>query len=111
MSDPANDDPIVIPVGHELDLHSFQPREVASVVEEFVREAAAAGLRQVRIVHGRGRGVQRGVVQAALERHPQVRSFWDDPGAHLGATCAELTPLMPPAPVGPAVGPGSDPGV
>ncbi len=110
MSDPGNDEPIVIPIGHELDLHSFQPREVASVVEEFVREAAAAGLRQVRIVHGRGRGVQRGMVQAALERHPQVRSFWDDPGAHLGATCAELTPSMPPAPVAPAVDRGQTPG-
>ena len=101
MSDPFDDEPVIVPIGGELDLHSFPPREVASVVEEFVRAAVAAGLWQVRIVHGRGRGVQRGVVQAALERHPQVRSFRDDPGAHLGATIAELAPLAP----------GSDPGV
>ena len=82
---------MVVPIGPELDLHSFQPREIASVVEEFVRGAAAAGLTRVRIVHGRGRGVQRGMVQAALERHPQVRTFWDDPGSQLGATIAELT--------------------
>ena len=41
--------------------------------------AAAAGLLEVRLVHGRGRGVQRGIVQAALERHPRVVEFWDDP--------------------------------
>jgi dsDNA-specific endonuclease/ATPase MutS2 len=41
-------------------------------------------------VHGRGRGVQRGIVQAALERHPRVIEFWDDPRAHLGATVARL---------------------
>jgi len=45
---------------------------------------------RVRIVHGRGRGIQRGIVQATLERHPLVRMFWDDPGSQLGATIAEL---------------------
>jgi dsDNA-specific endonuclease/ATPase MutS2 len=45
----------------------------------------------VRLVHGRGRGVQRGVVQATLERHPLVAAFWDDPSSHLGATIARLT--------------------
>jgi len=42
------------------------------------------------LVHGRGRGVQRGIVQAALERHPRVAEFWDDTRAHLGATVARL---------------------
>ncbi len=55
-----------------------------------MRAAAEAGLREVRLVHGRGRGVQRGIVQAALERHPLVEEFWDDPRAHLGATIARL---------------------
>lgn len=91
MHDPSDDpDPVVVPIGPELDLHSFLPREIASVVEEYVREATAAGLTRVRLVHGRGRGVQRGIVQAVLERHPQVQSFYDDPDAHLGATIAEL---------------------
>jgi dsDNA-specific endonuclease/ATPase MutS2 len=44
----------------------------------------------VRLVHGRGRGVQRGIVQAALERHPLVAEFWDDTASHLGATIARL---------------------
>jgi len=86
-----DDDPVVVPIGPELDLHSFLPREVASVVAEFVTGAASAGLTRVRIVHGRGRGVQRGIVQAALDRHPLVRRFWDDPDSHLGATVAGLT--------------------
>jgi dsDNA-specific endonuclease/ATPase MutS2 len=86
-----DDDPVVLPIGPELDLHSFLPGDIASIVDEYVREAVAAGLTRVRIVHGRGRGVQRGIVQAALERHAQVASFWDDPEAHLGATIATLT--------------------
>ena len=83
-------DPVRIPIEAELDLHAFAPRDIPSVVEEYVREASAAGLREVRLVHGRGRGVQRGIVQAALERHPLVAEFWDDTASHLGATIARL---------------------
>jgi dsDNA-specific endonuclease/ATPase MutS2 len=79
-----------IPIGEELDLHSFAPRDIPSVVEEYVTAAAEAGFRQVRLVHGRGRGVQRGIVQAALDRHARVVEFWDDPSSHLGATFARL---------------------
>ena len=84
------DEPVEIPIEHELDLHAFRPRDIPGVVEEFVRAAHDAGLREVRLVHGRGRGVQRGVVQAVLERHPLVTAFWDDTAAHLGATVARL---------------------
>ncbi|MEQ1728082.1 MAG: Smr/MutS family protein [Vicinamibacterales bacterium] len=90
MEDPIDDDPVRLPIAPELDLHSFQPRDVVSVVEEYLHAAADAGLTEVRLVHGRGRGVQRGLVQAALEAHPAVRAFWDDPHAHLGATVAAL---------------------
>jgi DNA-nicking Smr family endonuclease len=83
-------DPVRVPIERELDLHPFAPRDIASVVEDYVTAAAEAGLGDVRIVHGRGRGIQRGIVQAALERHPMVVEFWDDPAAHLGATCARL---------------------
>ena len=83
--------PIVrVPIGPELDLHSFAPADVRSVVDEYITAAAAAGLTEVRVVHGRGRGVRRGIVQAALDRHPLVMEFWDDPEAHLGATIARL---------------------
>lgn len=81
---------VPIPIGPELDLHAFAPRDIPSVVEEYVNAAVDAGLNAVRLVHGRGRGVQRGIVQAALERHPLVVEFWDDPAAHLGATIAAL---------------------
>jgi dsDNA-specific endonuclease/ATPase MutS2 len=84
--------PFRIPIEAELDLHAFAPRDVASVVDEYVEAAASAGMREVRLVHGRGRGVQRGIVQAALDRHPRVAEFWDDPSAHLGATIARLLP-------------------
>ena len=81
---------VVVPIGPELDLHSFLPRDVPSIVDEYVTAAAAAGLTVVRLVHGRGRGVQRGMVQQRLERHPLVETFHDDPDAHLGATMAVL---------------------
>ena len=88
---------IKIPIESEIDLHAFAPRDVTSVVEEYVRAAAAAGLREVRIVHGRGRGIQRGMVQAALDSHPDVEAFWDDTSAHLGATIARLLNRTPPS--------------
>jgi len=88
--DPDNEPPHVVPIKEAIDLHAFQPRDVVSVVEEYVRAAARAGLREVRLIHGRGRGVQRGMVQAALERHPLVEAFRDAPDSHLGATIVRL---------------------
>jgi dsDNA-specific endonuclease/ATPase MutS2 len=86
----VEDDPFPLPIDRLLDLHAFAPADVRSVVEEYVNEAHAAGFREVRLIHGRGRGVQRGIVQAALERHPLVEAFWDAPDSHLGATVARL---------------------
>jgi dsDNA-specific endonuclease/ATPase MutS2 len=83
-------DPLRLPVDGTLDLHAFAPADVRSVVEEYVGEAYAAGFREIRLIHGRGRGVQRGMVQAVLERHPLVESFWDAPESYLGATVARL---------------------
>lgn len=85
-----DEDPVVVPISTELDLHSFQPRDIPSVLAEYLHEAVARGFTRVRIVHGRGRGVQRGIVQALLDRNDAVLEFWDDPSAHLGATLAEL---------------------
>ena len=79
-----------VPIEGELDLHAFLPREIPSVVNEYVSAAHEAGLRELRLVHGRGRGVQRGIVQQALDRHPLVAEFWDDTAAHLGATICRL---------------------
>jgi len=87
----GRDDAVVLPLAGELDLHAFAPRDIPSVVEEYVRAAHDAGLREIRLIHGRGTGVQRGIVQAALDRHPLVASFHDAPESHLGATVAVLT--------------------
>lgn len=79
-----------LPIEPALDLHAFHPRDIKSVVEEYVNAAHEAGLREVRLIHGRGRGVQRGIVQAALEKHPLVVEFYDAAETHLGATVAVL---------------------
>ena len=90
-----SDDPVRLPIESELDLHTFAPADVVSVLDEYIREAAAKGFAEVRVVHGRGRGVQRASVQAALERHDLVIEFWDDPASHLGATIVRLAPPLP----------------
>ena len=79
-----------IPIEATLDLHTFAPRDVASLVSEYVTAAHEAGFREVRLIHGRGKGVQRGIVQQALENHPLVLEFWDATETHLGATVARL---------------------
>ena len=79
-----------VPIEDSIDLHTFQPRDIKSVVEEYVNAAHQAGFREVRLIHGRGRGIQRGIVQATLEKHPLVESFDDAPDSHLGATVAIL---------------------
>jgi DNA-nicking Smr family endonuclease len=86
------DDPEIVrvPVEAELDLHSFAPRDIPSVVDEYLQAAYAAGFVDVRIVHGRGKGVQRGTVQQLLDRHPLVAGFDDDRASHLGATLVRL---------------------
>ena len=81
-----------VPIEPALDLHSFLPGDIPSVVQEYIRTAHEAGLREVRLIHGRGTGVQRGTVQSVLEREPLVDSFHDAPESHLGATVAMLKP-------------------
>ena len=88
----APDDAVRIPIEDAIDLHAFHPGDIKSVVDEYVTAAYEAGLREVRLIHGRGKGVQRGIVQQQLERHPLVVAFHDAPDAHLGATIARLGP-------------------
>jgi DNA-nicking Smr family endonuclease len=81
-----DDDCIRIPIEDSLDLHAFAPRDVLSVVDEYLHAARQAGLDQVRVVHGRGIGVQRAAVQRLLATHPLVARYWDAPESALGAT-------------------------
>jgi len=89
--DPSGSDtPHDVPIDDEIDLHAFAPRDVPSVVDAYLEAAHARGLREVRLVHGRGIGVQRARVHQVLRDHPLVIAHRDDPRAHLGATLATL---------------------
>ena len=79
-----------IPIDDALDLHTFAPRDIPSVVDEYLRAAHEAGLREVRLIHGRGIGVQRARVQQVVREHALVASYGDAPESHLGATVALL---------------------
>jgi dsDNA-specific endonuclease/ATPase MutS2 len=86
------DEPIEIPITDVFDLHSVPPRDVAPIVEEYLELARERGFRCVRIVHGRGIGVQRETVRAILARTGFVAAFRDAPpeAGGWGATIAEL---------------------
>jgi DNA-nicking Smr family endonuclease len=71
--------PVEIPITGELDLHAFAPREIPAVVEEYVHVCRERGLRRLRLVHGRGTGVQRAVVRRVLRGLAGVQSFSDAP--------------------------------
>jgi DNA-nicking Smr family endonuclease len=91
---PPPDEPVVLPIEDQIDLHPFAPSEVASIVEEYLREARARGFCEVRLVHGRGTGVQRRIVRSLLQRHPDVALFSDAPAERggWGATIVWLKP-------------------
>jgi dsDNA-specific endonuclease/ATPase MutS2 len=86
------DDPIRIPVTDVLDLHAVHPRDVRGVVEEYLAEAERLNLTALRIIHGRGTGVQREIVRGILARHPRVLDFRDAPleAGGWGATVVSL---------------------
>lgn len=86
--------PFEVPLTGELDLHAFAPRDVVSVVEEYVRACHERGLRELRLVHGRGRGVRRAEVRRLLAKIAAVESFADAPpgSGGWGATVVRLRP-------------------
>jgi dsDNA-specific endonuclease/ATPase MutS2 len=94
---PGAGEPIDAPLTAELDLHTFQPRECADVVAEYVRAAQEAGMTAVRIVHGKGTGTLRRIIHGVLDRHPAVHSYrlGDERGGSWGATLVELHPAAP----------------
>jgi DNA-nicking Smr family endonuclease len=76
---PPADRPFEIPLTGDLDLHPFSPREIPSVVEEYVRACRERGVLRLRLAHGRGKGVQRAAVRRMLASIPEVVSFSDAP--------------------------------
>jgi dsDNA-specific endonuclease/ATPase MutS2 len=97
---PLDDNPFPEPVEIEItdvfDLHTIPPRQVKPVVEEYLREARARGFRVVRIIHGKGRGVQREIVRSVLARTDFVLDWTDAPAdaGGLGATIVRLKPSL-----------------
>lgn len=86
------DAPVVMEIGDVIDLHSIPPKQVKAVVEEYLIEAQARGFSHVRIIHGKGVGVQREMVRNILARTPFVTTYQDAPpeAGGLGATIAKL---------------------
>lgn len=86
------DEPVHIPITDVFDLHTVPPRDVRPIVEEYLEEARRLGFKALRIIHGRGIGVQREMVRAILARAPFVESFSDAPmeAGGWGATIVTL---------------------
>ncbi len=72
-------EPVPFPIEDSLDLHAFAPKDVRPVVDEYLKEAAGRGFREVRLIHGRGIGAQRASVRSLLAGHPLVMRFFDAP--------------------------------
>jgi len=87
-------EPLRVPIEDALDLHTFAPRDIPSVVDEYLHEARRRGFSEVRLIHGRGKGVQRAAVQSLLATHPLVARFFDAPPERggWGATVVVLRP-------------------
>ena len=85
-------EPVKIPIEDSLDLHTFQPRDIPDLLEDYLAECLKAGLYSVRIIHGKGKGVQKRRVQGLLQNNPLVSSFKDAPpeAGGWGATLVEL---------------------
>lgn len=92
MLESTDGEPVRIPITGELDLHTFRPAEVASLLESYFAECARAGIREVRVIHGKGTGTLRETVHACLRRLPQVSGFrlGDETSGGWGATLVTL---------------------
>jgi dsDNA-specific endonuclease/ATPase MutS2 len=92
LSDSPYQEPVVVPIEDSIDLHTFAPKDIPSIVQEYLEQCQDAGIHEVRIIHGRGKGIQREIVRSVLQKHPLVLSFKDAPpeAGGWGATIAEL---------------------
>ncbi|MDH7500732.1 MAG: Smr/MutS family protein [candidate division NC10 bacterium] len=93
--DIREEEPVKITLEDSLDLHAFAPQEIREVVEEYLLACRNAGFYEVRLIHGRGIGVQRRIVQSLLQRLSFVKTFQDAP-AERGGWGATLVYLQPP---------------
>ena len=93
--DLTNDSPFDLPIDGVLDLHTFRPGDVGDLVPDYLAECRARGIRQVRVIHGKGIGNLKRSVHAILSRMPEVISF-SEAGAHFGGSGATIVNLRPP---------------
>jgi hypothetical protein len=75
--EPTIEEPVVLPIEDYLDLHTFQPREVKELLDDYLDAARENGFQEVLIIHGKGQGILRKRVRAILGAHPQVAGFRD----------------------------------
>jgi DNA-nicking Smr family endonuclease len=88
-----DDSPVEIPIDGVIDLHTFASRDAADVVEEYLTVCSQKGIQEVKVIHGKGKGVLRRTVESLLKRHPLVMSFKQDSGpSGWGATMVFLKP-------------------
>jgi DNA-nicking Smr family endonuclease len=73
----AEDDPVEIPIEGFLDLHTFRPTDVKDLVPEYIEECLRRGIYEIRIIHGKGTGTLKGIVQSLLKKNPHVAGFED----------------------------------
>jgi DNA-nicking Smr family endonuclease len=85
-------EPIEYPIDGTLDLHQFQPKEVKDVVVDYIEACLEKGIYTLRIIHGKGIGVQREMVRSILEKHPAVKDYRREGGSggSWGATVVDL---------------------
>ncbi len=85
--------PTTLPLDGILDLHAFRPREVPGLVREYLHSCRRQGITQIRIIHGKGKGVQREIVHAILRQEPAVAGFrLANDRSGWGATLVDLYP-------------------
>jgi DNA-nicking Smr family endonuclease len=87
-----SEDPVIVPIDGVLDLHTFNPKELPSLISDYLDACREKGIFNVRIVHGKGKGIQRARVHSLLARNPLVRRFRDasEEAGGWGATIVEL---------------------
>jgi DNA-nicking Smr family endonuclease len=94
---PVDIPPVSIPIDGVLDLHTFNPKQVPDLLDGYLLACAEKGIYQVRIIHGKGKGIQKARVRSLLARHPLVVLFKDAPAdiGGWGATLVELKHVTP----------------
>ena len=90
-------EPVRIPIEDVLDLHTFKPKDIPDLLDNYFSECIKAGIQSVRAIHGKGKGIQKKQVHRILKQHGLVRSFSEAPpeAGGWGATLVELRPLSP----------------